>query len=129
MLDMEIINQAIEKIKEEMEKDNNPYMQVVGSYVLRNLEVNKPSAEKIVAGTKTLSGSLKAMEDEARKVAKNGVGILTDEQGFEIVSKYFEFEGIQIDIDVATKEDHKSNVINIADKKKDIFNLDVDSMF
>lgn len=129
MLNMEIINQAIEKIKEEMEKNKNPYMTIIGNYVLSNLEVNKPSAEKIVNREVTLSGSLKEMEKEARKVAVNGVGVLTDEQGLEIVSKYFGFEGVQIDTYAATKEDHKSNVINIADKKKDIFNLDIDSMF
>ena len=129
---MEIIKQAIEKIKEEIEQDNNPYMQVVGSYVLRNLEVNKPSAEKIVAGTKTISGSLKAMEDEARKVAKNGVGILTDEQGFEIVSEYFEFEGVQVCNDDTVSDNNK--VIDISYKKKDsseknIFDVNIDDLF
>lgn len=97
---MEIIEKAVEKIKEEIQKDDNPYMNLIGNYVLQQLEVNKPSAEKIVAGSKTLSGSLEEMEKEAKKVAKNGVGILTDEEGFAIVAKYFEFEGVQTKAEV-----------------------------
>lgn len=96
---MEVIQQAIEKIKEEMEKDKNPYTTVIGNYVLKNIEVNKPSAEKIVEGKKNISGSLEAMKKEAQKVAKNGVGILTDEEGFAIVAKYFEFEGVQSSVE------------------------------
>lgn len=96
---MEVIEQAIEKIKEEMRKDSNPYMNLIGNYVIKNIEVNKPSAEKIVAGSKTISGSLEEMKKEARKVQKNGVGILTDEEGFSIVDKYFEFEGVQSSVD------------------------------
>lgn len=101
---MEIIQQAIEKIKEEMEKEKNPYTTAIGNYVLANIEVNKHSAENIVSGSKTLTGSLEEMKKAAQKVAHNGVGVLTDAEGFEIVSKYFEFEGIQSSVeDVQTK--------------------------
>lgn len=111
---MEVIEQAIEKIKEEMQKDSNPYMNLIGNYVIKNIEVNKPSAEKIVAGSKTILGSLEEMKKEAKKVAKNGVGILTDEEGFAIVAKYFEFEGVQSSVDdVQTK----SKVIELPKKE------------
>ncbi len=56
---MEVIEQAVEKIKEEMSKESNPYIAYIGNYVLENIEVNKPAAEKIAAGSKTISESFK----------------------------------------------------------------------
>lgn len=129
---MEVIQQAIEKIKEEMEKDKNPYTTVIGNYVLKNIEVNKPSAEKIVECKKTISGSLEAMKKEAQKVAKNGVGILTDEEGFAIVAKYFEFEGVQSSVDdVQTKAEiidfpKKEVAENKANRPQDGFSANLD---
>ena len=128
---MEVIEQAIEKIKEEMAKDSNPYMQVIGNYVLQQLEVNKPSCEKIVDGGKTISGSLKAAEKEARKVAKNNMAVLTDEEVFKIVSDYFEFEGVQSSVEDVQP---KSKVIELPkretiDNKPKKAQIDFDASF
>lgn len=85
-----MLKEAILKIKTEMDKDDkNPYIQVVGQFLLKYLEEDPDSAEHILAEDKTISKSL----DEMRKVAeKNRVGncaVLTDQQGFEVVLGYF----------------------------------------
>lgn len=79
-----MINKAIKKIKEEMEKNKNPYTEIIGDYVIRHIEINPDSAQAIAEGKKNIAGSLKAMEKEARKVKQGSVAVLTDEQGFLI---------------------------------------------
>ena len=101
---MEVIEQAVEKIKEEMLKESNPYIAYIGNYVLENIEVNKPAAEKIAAGSKTISESFKKVQGEARKIAQNGIAMLAEREVISIVTKYFEFEGVQSSVeDIQTK--------------------------
>lgn len=121
-----MLEKAIEKIKDEMSKNKNPYMKIIGNYVLSQIEVNNsPVHENIVDGSKTLNGSLKAMETEAKKKAVNNVGILTDEEGLAIVAKYFGFEATQISADEAIVN---SNVEcrKQANKPKVDFNVSLD---
>ncbi|MBO8164683.1 MAG: hypothetical protein H0Z34_13360 [Brevibacillus sp.] len=88
---------AISKIKTEMNGNkNNPYIQVVGDFLLRHLETNPDDAEKIMATDKTIAGSLDAMKAEARKKQHNGVAMLTDAEGYAIVLKYFGIEGTPV---------------------------------
>ena len=95
-----MIDKAKEKIREEMGKSNNVSVIVIGEYLLKQIEVNKSAAEKIIDGEKTIEGSLQEMTKEAKKVAVKGCAVLTDEEGFKIVSKYYGFEGIQQELDV-----------------------------
>jgi len=87
-----MIEKAVIKIRDEIEKNNNPYVQVVGEFLLKYLNNHPEAAEKIMAEDKTIMKSL----DEMRKVAeKNRVGncaVLTDEEGFKVVLKYFGIE-------------------------------------
>ena len=93
-----MIEKAIEKIKAEMEKDKAPHIQVVGNYLLKQIEINKVAATAIVKEEKTIKGSVEKMQKEAKKNAINGCGVLTDAEGFEIVRKYFGFEAVQDEI-------------------------------
>ena len=83
-----MINQAIEKIKAEMEENKNPYTEIIGNYVIQQIQVNPQVA----------TGSLEAMRKEASKVKQGNVAVLTDEQGFKIIRDYFGFENIQTNI-------------------------------
>ncbi|UTW69887.1 hypothetical protein KHA80_03090 [Anaerobacillus sp. HL2] len=59
--------QAIKKLEEEMQKNsNNPYIQVVGNFLIEYLKENPTSAEKVLVADKTIAKSLDAM----RKVAE-----------------------------------------------------------
>ncbi|MED1850328.1 hypothetical protein P4V33_01550 [Brevibacillus borstelensis] len=86
--------EALAKIKAEMDGNkNNPYIQVIGDFLLRHLEADPGAAEKILAADKTIGKSLDAMKEEARKKQHNGMAILTDAEGFAIALKYFGIEG------------------------------------
>ncbi|RJQ25544.1 MAG: hypothetical protein C4589_11130 [Peptococcaceae bacterium] len=94
-----MLENAISKIRTEMNQNaNNPYIQVVGGFLLQHLETCPVSAEKIMATDKTIAKSL----DEMRKVAnKNKVGncaVLTDAEGFAVVLKYFGIEEARVSI-------------------------------
>lgn len=79
----------MEKLRNEMAQNpDNKYVQVVGDFLLDYLR--KHPAE--LPADKTIKGSLDAMREEARKNQSGGVGVLTPDEGFEIVLRYFGFE-------------------------------------
>lgn len=86
------MEQAIEKLTTEIEKEANPYVKFIGEFLINQVENNPATAEKIMADDKTIVGSLKAMAEKAREVAVNGMAMLTDEEGFKIVLDYFGIE-------------------------------------
>jgi hypothetical protein len=87
-------SKAIEKIQSEMTKNNtNSYIQVVGGFLLQHLSENPQDAEKINAADKTIGKSLNEMEKAARKKKVGNYAVLTDQEGFEVVLKYFGIEG------------------------------------
>ncbi|MEG0259576.1 MAG: Cas9 inhibitor AcrIIA9 family protein [Lysinibacillus sp.] len=85
------MQQAIEKINAEMAQSNNPYVQVIGQFLLTQI-TTKEAAEKVLEATKTVENSLNAMQKEAKKKAVNGMAMLTDEEGYAIVLAYFGLE-------------------------------------
>jgi hypothetical protein len=81
---------AIEKIKSEMTKNNtNSYIQAVGGFLLQHLESNPQDAEKILVADKTVGKSLDEMRKAAQKKKVGSCAVLTDQEGFAIVLKYF----------------------------------------
>ena len=124
-----MIEKAKEKIKEEMEKQKNPYTKAIGEYVLKHIKVNKSAAEKIASGEKTIMLSLKEMKKEAKKVAVQGCGMLTDKEGFKIVGQYFGFIAIQEEIRTEHKEDTvKVEEVQIEQPKKRRFHVDMNDL-
>ena len=93
-----MIDEAIEKIKAEMAANaNNSYIQAVGSMLLQYMQympTRVQTAEQILAEGKTISGSLAEMQKEARKKQVGNCAVLTDQEGFEIVLRYFEIEAV-----------------------------------
>lgn len=82
--------QAIDKIRTEMENNaNEPYIQVIGEFLLQYIEANPQDAEKFLNDDKTIGKSLKDMRKVAEKKKKNNFAYLTPQEGFEIVLKYF----------------------------------------
>lgn len=93
---------AVMKIRDEMAQNvKNPYVQVVGDFLLRYLEQHPEAAEKILAQDKSIKGSLEAMKTEARKHQVDGCGVLTDEEGFTVVLKYYGINGKPSSTEVA----------------------------
>ena len=87
--------QAIEKIKAEMEQNrNNAYVQAVGGMLLQYMDSDPASAERILTEGKTISGSLAEMQKEARKKQVGNCAVLTDQEGFEIVLRYYGIEAV-----------------------------------
>ncbi|MBH0171044.1 Cas9 inhibitor AcrIIA9 family protein [Fictibacillus sp. 18YEL24] len=92
---------AVTKLNDEMTSNkNNPYVQVVGNFLLQKLKKHPGAAEKILNKDKNILKSLDAMRKEAEKVKVGNCAVLTDEQGFNIVLNYFE---IKENVDIKPK--------------------------
>lgn len=87
-----MLEKAIGKIKSEMNKENNPYVKVVGEFLLQYLNENPEAAEKILATDKSIVKSLTEMRKAAEKKKVGNCAVLTDQEGFGIVLKYFEID-------------------------------------
>lgn len=89
MKDSEKFDRAIDRLRDEMAKNRQKYVQVVGEYLTEHLQGHPEAAGAILEKGKTIAGSLAAMRAEAKKGAEGGVGILDDETAFGIVLEYF----------------------------------------
>lgn len=88
-----MIDKAISKINNEMTKEtNNSYVQVVGGFLLQHLAKHPESAEKIMDSNKTIIKSLDEMRKTAEKKKVGNCAVLTDQEGFAVVLKYFGIE-------------------------------------
>lgn len=128
-----MIERAIEKLKKEMEdKKENSYIQAIGDYLLKQVEINRDAAEKICNGTKTIEKSLKEVEKIAKKKAVAGCAVLSDSEVFKIVREYYQFEAvqdkfIQVEVD-EIKEQIQEEVKEekVQKNKIDDFSIDLD---
>ncbi|AZS17409.1 hypothetical protein [Paenibacillus lutimineralis] len=88
------MNEAVEKLQAEIgSSKNNPYVKVIGEFLISHIQSNPDEAGKIMVADKTIAKSLDAMKVEARKKAVNGMAMLTDAEGFAVVLKYFDIGG------------------------------------
>ncbi|MGL5084945.1 MAG: hypothetical protein ACRC68_04385 [Clostridium sp.] len=120
-----MIQKAIEKIKREMEqKKEHPYIQAIGNFLLKQVEINRNAAENINNETLTIEKSLKEVEIVAKKKAINGCAVMSENEVFEIVKKYYKFEAVQdkmlqVEIEEIKEEcnvkveEVKSNVVKV----------------
>lgn len=119
-----MLNKAIKKINDEIEKEKNPYVKVIGEYLLKVIEDNEGAAEKIIAVDKTIMKSLDAMRKAAEKNKVGNMAMISDEEGFAIVLKYFEIKKeIKNDINNKKVIDFKAKK---EEKEEDIFNVSLD---
>lgn len=85
-----MLQQALQKLQQEIgEKSKDTYVQHVGAFLIGYVRQHPEHAAFIIADGKSISGSLSAMKEEARKNQSNGVGVLSDEEGFAIALKHF----------------------------------------
>ena len=80
---------AMDKLRDEMAKSQGKYVQVVGEYMTAYLLQHPEAEAAILSEGKTIAGSLKAMEAEARKVKQGNVAVLDDQTAFGIVLQYY----------------------------------------
>lgn len=115
-----MIEKAKNKIIEEINKNkDDDYVQVVGDFLLKQIEINEDAARIIATGGKNIKDSLKYMENEAKNRANGRRCVcINPVEGFRIIMKYFGVEGIQ------------SNIENFAiqeEKQEEEFNVDLNS--
>lgn len=122
-----MIEEAVKKIKEEMEKNKATYIQAIGNYVLTQIEINDKAAKEVVEGKRTLKDALKKVKVKARGKAVDGCAILSDEEVYEVVREYYGFEVEQpnatkvvVNEDItdrgpAKEEEHKNFKVNLED--------------
>lgn len=84
-----MLAEAKKKLQDEMAKSNNPYVNVVGGFLENHIESHPEEAEKIMQEGKTIAGSLDSMRKEAETRKVGSCAVLTDQEGFDIVLKYF----------------------------------------
>ena len=82
--------EAIEKLKSEMATSEAiPYIQIIGTYLLGYLEQHEDFASNILKDGRTVKESISAVRDVASKHKVDGVGVVSDEEGFKIIIDYF----------------------------------------
>lgn len=89
-----MLSKAIDKIRDEMvAHPNNSYVQAVGAMLLQHIEANPASADNILADGKTIAKSYDIMRREAEKKKSGNCAVLSDQEGFAVVLKYFDLKG------------------------------------
>lgn len=124
-----MLSKAIEKIKAEVEANkSNSNIKVIGDFLIRRLGLINGGAEKVLQDGKTIKCSIDEMRKVAKTKAVNGCGMLTDEEGFGIVLKYFDMKFTKVNdspLPIKTVEDQVAPISQ--NKKSDIeFNVELD---
>lgn len=88
------VAKAVARINNEITEKNNSYVRTVGNFLKEYLEIDPAAAEKILVKEKTITKSIGEMRKEANKNKIDGVGVLSDEEGFEIVLKYYDIDPV-----------------------------------
>ncbi len=82
-----MITKAIDKITAEVNKNKGDMAQVLGEYLIDNM--NEAWAEKIMASDKTLDGAIKSMTDKARAKQFGGTAVIKDDVAFGWLREYY----------------------------------------
>lgn len=83
---------AMDKIRDEMAKSKDNYVQVVGEYMTGYLLAHPEAEAALMEKGKSISGSLKVVREEASKVKQGNMAILDDRTVYGIVLGYFGIE-------------------------------------
>lgn len=78
---------AIGKLEVEKEKAND-YEKIIADYMITQA-ADTEVARAIRRKGKTVKGALAEMKEQARKKAVNGMAMITDREGYEIVKGYY----------------------------------------
>ena len=111
-----MLYKAIKKIETEMEKEKNPYVKVIGDFLLNHLANDPGAAEQILADDKkTIFKSIDAMRKAASKNKTGNCAMLSDAEGYEVVLKYF---GIKKKANEPIKKSEEEKIIDIKSIKQ-----------
>ncbi|MBQ8691317.1 MAG: hypothetical protein IJ516_05790 [Phascolarctobacterium sp.] len=94
-----MLNKAIAKLDAELEalKKKNDYTLdaclAIGEYLIQYVTDNPDTAERFLQKGKTIKGSYKAMENEARNRKRGTCVYISEREGFKIVLGYFDIAG------------------------------------
>ena len=83
---------AMDKIRDEMAKSKDKYVEVVGEYLTGYLLAHPEAEAKLLDSGKSIKGSLETVRKEAQKVKVGNMAVLDDQTVFGIVLGYFEIE-------------------------------------
>lgn len=89
-----MLEQAIMKINKEIEEKDRRYITVVGNFLKDYLKIDPTAAEKIMNENKTIEKSIRSMREAANEQKVDNVAVLTKEEGFEIVLRYYEIDPV-----------------------------------
>ncbi|OMF37462.1 hypothetical protein BK133_05240 [Paenibacillus sp. FSL H8-0548] len=86
-----MLQQALQKLSAEIgaADKKNKYVPVIGGFLINHVRENPDQAALILTKGKTIDGSLAEMAKVAQKEAYKGRAVMSDEDGFNIVLKYF----------------------------------------
>ena len=83
---------AIEKINTEMQKrPDDLYMEIIGHYIIDRCGADEACEKKASAEGKTLTGAVTAVRNAAQKKAVSNCAVLTPDEVFSNIDKYFGF--------------------------------------
>lgn len=88
-----VVINAREKIQSEVNGSENPYIKVVGGFLLEMVEKDTSAAEAIMRDGKSIKGSLEEMKKVAKGKAVGGCAVIDDVEGFKIVKNYYGIKG------------------------------------
>jgi hypothetical protein len=83
---------AMDKIRDEMAKSKDNYVQVVGEYLTDYMLAHPEAEAALMDRGKSIKGSLEAVRKEAEKVRQVNVAVLDDRTVFGIALGYFGIE-------------------------------------
>ena len=116
-----MLEQAINKIKSEMDSNkDNTYVQYIGAYLIQYLNQNPKDADKVLAEDKTIAKSLDEMRKVAEKKKTGNFAMLTPDEGFGIIMKYFGIDHGAIIQPVATAPAQESIMTTRAEPSFDV---------
>jgi hypothetical protein len=82
--------QAVSKVKGEMDANKgNTYIQVVGDFLLKQMNDDPGLVKAVLTDGKTILKSLDTLRKEAQKKQFGNVAVLADAEAFAIVVDYF----------------------------------------
>lgn len=126
---------AIEKIKKEMDKNiGNLYIQVIGDYLLKQIELNKEAMKKICSEKNSIGKSIKEIEKIARKGTANGNLEISENGLFKIIREYYKFEAVQerflaLEMDEILQELEEEESNKRVNVESETFNFNIDDYF
>lgn len=121
-----MLEKAIEKLKAEINKSNDPCIQIIGEFLIQHIQNDPSNAGKIMQEGKTIENSFEEMRKVAVKKKVGNRAVLTDQEGFAIVLKYFGIE-FSITNTVSKVQEPIVEAPVIKQKKSEIeFNVELD---